>query len=92
MAHPPYLRAHARRLRRDRALSIDEICERLAERPLTYSVQYHADQDLGELRRFWGRVVMVDGDAISLQRKSNSNQLARRTWRSAHGVLTVWAA
>ncbi len=26
-----------------------------------------------------------------MQRKSNSNQLAGRTWRSVHGVLTVRA-
>ena len=25
----------------------------------------------------------------AMQRKSNSNQLAGRTWRSVHGVLTV---
>ena len=54
-----------------------------------YWVQYHADQDLEELRCFWGGVLGVPAAAIRLQRKSNSNQLAKRTWRSAHGVLTV---
>jgi transposase-like protein len=61
----------------------------LSARQLWYSVQYHADQDLDELRAFWGAVLSIDGSLIKLQRKSNSNQLAGRTWRSAHGVLTV---
>lgn len=30
-----------------------------------------------------------DPASISLQRKSNSNQLRKRTWRSVYGVLTV---
>jgi hypothetical protein len=31
----------------------------------------------------------IDGGLICLQRKSNSGQLARRRWRSVHGVLSV---
>jgi transposase-like protein len=62
-----------------------------SRRKLVFSVQYHADQDLDELRRFWGDVVAVAPDEIKTQRKSNSNQLAGRTWRSEHGVLTVTA-
>jgi hypothetical protein len=61
----------------------------LAPKPLVYSIQYHADQDLEELRSFWGRELAVDPAAIRLQRKSNSNALTGRTWRSAYGVLTV---
>jgi hypothetical protein len=62
---------------------------RLATKPLIYSLQYHADQDLDELRNFWGATLKIDGSVIRLQRKSNSGQLNGRTWRSAHGVLTV---
>jgi hypothetical protein len=54
-----------------------------------YSLQYHADQNLRELRDFWGRTLGIDPDSVSMQRKSNSNQLTGRTWRSAHGVLTI---
>ena len=61
----------------------------LARNPVRYSVQYHADQNLEQLRTFWSEVVGVEPEAIRLQRKSNSNQLAKRTWRSEHGVLTV---
>jgi hypothetical protein len=61
----------------------------LTERPLIYSIQYHADQDLDELRTYWAGVLGIDGSSIRLQRKSNSNQLNGRTWRSAHGVMTV---
>jgi transcriptional regulator with XRE-family HTH domain len=62
---------------------------RLSTHPLTFAIQYHADQDLAELRAFWGHQLGIDGDTISLQRKSNSNQLRKRTWRSQYGVLTV---
>jgi hypothetical protein len=61
----------------------------LSRNKLNYSVQYHADQDLRALRRFWGEQLGVGPSQIRLQRKSNSNQLKARTWRSKHGVLTV---
>ena len=60
-----------------------------SERPIRYRVQYHADQCLSELQTFWGVQVGAPPDAIKLQRKSNSNQLRKRTWRSKYGVLTV---
>lgn len=59
------------------------------ERKLAYSVQYHADQDLERLKRFWAFRVGVEPDRIRLQRKSNSGQLKGRTWRSKWGVLTI---
>jgi hypothetical protein len=61
----------------------------LSARGLYYSIQYHADQDLDEIRRFWAVELEIKPDEIRLQRKSNSNQLAKRTWRSQHGVMTV---
>jgi hypothetical protein len=61
----------------------------LSSKALEVSIQYHADQDLNELREFWGRMLGFEPDAIRLQRKSNSNQLSGRTWRSQHGVLQV---
>jgi transcriptional regulator with XRE-family HTH domain len=65
---------------------------RLTHKELTYSVQYHAHQDLEELRRHWGVVLGIDGSLIRMQRKSNSGQLNGRTWRSQYGVITLWAA
>lgn len=56
---------------------------------IRYSVQYHADQDLEQIVAFWSQLLGVSPEAINLQRKSNSNQLAGRSWRSEHGVLTV---
>ncbi len=64
--------------------------QRLTDRKLNFSIQYHADQDLRELREFWGQRLGIDGDCIKMQRKSNSNHLTGRTWRSEHGVLAVW--
>jgi transcriptional regulator with XRE-family HTH domain len=61
----------------------------LTDRPLGYSIQYHADQDLAELRSYWGNALAIDGERIALQRKSNSGQMKHRTWRSRYGVMTV---
>jgi hypothetical protein len=61
----------------------------LSQRKMSYSVQVHADQDLEKVRAFWSEVLGVGSKEIRLQRKSNSNQLGRRTWRSEHGVLTI---
>ena len=73
--------------------AVVSICDRWLRRLSTakrdYGVQYHADQDLEELRRFWGGILSIEPSQIRMQRKSNSNQMARRTWRSVHGVLTV---
>ena len=54
-----------------------------------YGIQYHADQDLDELRAYWSRELEIEPELIRMQRKSNSGQLRRRTWRSQYGVLTV---
>jgi hypothetical protein len=62
---------------------------RLTTGTLDYGVQYHADQDLDELKQFWGQQLGIDSERVRTQRKSNSNQLTGRTWRSVHGVLTV---
>jgi len=62
---------------------------RLSDRAPTFYIQYHADQDLDELREFWARALATDAASIRLQRKSNSNQLTGRMWRSRHGVITV---
>jgi hypothetical protein len=74
---PAVLHAALPWMRRESAHSID------------FSLQYHEDQDLIGLRRFWGREFGIDPESIRLQRKSNSNQLKSRTWRSPHGVMTL---
>ena len=61
----------------------------LSGREPPYSIQYHVDQDLGEPRRYWGRVLDIDGSMIRMRRKSNSGRLSGGTWRSDHGVLAV---
>src|ERR1700747_2329980 len=65
---------------------------RLTTKAIGFSIQFHADQDLGELRAFWGNALDFDGDAIRFQRKSNSGGLGGRNWRSDHGVLAVRVA
>ena len=61
----------------------------LTENKVGYAIQFHADQDLVELIRFWAGHLGIGADQIKLQRKSNSQQLRKRTWRSEHGVMTV---
>jgi hypothetical protein len=65
---------------------------RFAINPVRYSIQYHADQSLDELRLFWSQQLGVDPLEIKFQRKSNSNQLKGRRWRSKYGVVNVHAA
>jgi DNA-binding XRE family transcriptional regulator len=62
---------------------------RFAKNPIQYLVQYHADQDVDDLRRFWANMLRLDPAEIRVQRKSNSNQLKGRSWRSRCGVLTI---
>jgi excisionase family DNA binding protein len=75
--------------------AIVSICDRWVRRftnkTVKYAIQYHADQDVNELRRFWAMTLGIDPGQIAFQRKSNSSQLTGRTWRSRHGVLTVVA-
>jgi hypothetical protein len=62
---------------------------RLTTKTPVFSIQYHADQDLDELRHFWSEALDVEPAKIRFQRKSNSNQLTGRMWRSRYGVLTA---
>jgi hypothetical protein len=64
---------------------------RLATNPVGFGLQYHRDQDLAALTAFWSAELSLEPAAIRVQRKSNSNQLAGRSWRSRHGVLAVWS-
>lgn len=67
----------------------DRWIRRYARNATTYSVQYHADQDLADLCRFWSTTLGIPVGQIRLQRKSNSGSLNGRRWRSRYGVLTV---
>lgn len=63
--------------------------ERLTGATFAYRLQYHADQDVDELKQYWGAQLRIDPDFVEVMRKSNSNQLKKRNWRSRYGVLTV---
>ena len=65
--------------------------DRFSERPISYAVSHHRDQDPAVLRRFWASLLVVPADSIACRRKSNSGELAGRTWRSEHGLLTIKA-
>jgi transcriptional regulator with XRE-family HTH domain len=69
----------------------NEWITRLSRNPVTYWLQYHADQDLEALAGHWGEQLRIEPTAVRFQRKSNSGQLSGRTWRSEYGVLTVRA-
>jgi excisionase family DNA binding protein len=70
------------------AVAVDWM-ERLTGATFEFRLQYHADQDLDELRRYWADQLDIEEEQVLLQRKSNSNQMTGRTWRSRYGVLTV---
>jgi AcrR family transcriptional regulator len=61
-------------------------------RKLSHRLQYHADHDPEELKQFWGVVVGVNPGEIKEMRKSNSNELSGRQFRSIHGLLTIHTA
>lgn len=67
----------------------DHWIRRFGKNPVRYSVQYHADQDVRELQRYWSSMFDVEPDDIKTQRKSNSSGLTGRTWRCKWGVLNV---
>lgn len=62
---------------------------KLTEHPIEFAFQHHADQDPAELCVFWADLLRIDPSAIKFQRKSNSNGLTGRNWRSKYGVLQV---
>ncbi len=62
---------------------------RLTTRRLLFWLQYHADQDPEKLVGFWSETVHAPTESFRVLRKSNSNQLSGRIWRSPYGVLSV---
>ncbi len=62
---------------------------RFSRRKLSFSVQFHADQDLAELTRYWAAELDFSPEELSLQRKTNSGRLGTRAWRSRYGVIAV---
>ena len=56
---------------------------------IDYHVQYHADHDVEQLKRYWGKIVAIDLELIKPIRKSNSNELSGRQFRSVYGVFMV---
>jgi hypothetical protein len=48
----------------------------LSSKAPSFELQYHADQDFSELRRFWVGALSIDGSLIRFKRKSTSGQLA----------------
>jgi hypothetical protein len=56
---------------------------------MDYRLQLHVDHDEAELKRFWAQQLHIEPERIHTMRKSNSNQLKGRKFRSVHGLLTV---
>ncbi len=63
--------------------------KRLSKRSFFYSLQYHVDHDVDELKQYWAEILEISPDDIRPTRKSNSSQLAGRQFRSVHGLLSV---
>jgi len=61
----------------------------LTTNKIGYQLQYHVDHDENELKEYWAGILGIQADIIKSIRKSNSNQLSGRQFRSVHGLLTV---
>jgi hypothetical protein len=61
----------------------------LSRNKLSFSVQYHADQDPRKLADFWSSTLDIEPTDVRLLPKANSSQLGGRVWRCKHGVLAV---
>jgi hypothetical protein len=58
---------------------------------LTYSFQYHADQDPEQLRRFWVGVLSIAPEQIKPIPKTNSGHLKGRRFACEYGVFEIVA-
>ncbi len=63
--------------------------KQLSNRSFYFSLQYHVDHDVEELKHYWASLLEIPPEKIRPTRKSNSGQLARRQFRSVHGLLSV---
>lgn len=54
-----------------------------------YRLQFHVDHDEQELKQYWADLLDIPVEVIRLIRKSNSNQLSGRQFRSVYGLLSV---
>jgi hypothetical protein len=61
----------------------------LVRNPIRYRLQYHTDHDVEELKDYWASKLDIDPEIIRPMRKSNSNQLSGRQFRSVYGLLTI---
>jgi len=59
------------------------------KRRFDYAVNYHADNDIGVLQNYWGKLLGVNPKQIVPNLESNSGNLSKRQWRCVHGVLIV---
>lgn len=63
--------------------------KRLSKGTFFYSLQYHVDHEVSELKSYWADQLNISLDEIHLSRKSNSGQLSGRQFRSVYGLLSV---
>jgi hypothetical protein len=63
--------------------------KRLSNQSFFYGLQYHADHDVDELKIYWANMLDISPEKIYASRKSNSNELAGRQFRSVYGLLSV---
>jgi hypothetical protein len=62
---------------------------RFTQNKLDYAIQFHIDHDEDMLKEYWGGILGISPAIIKTLRKSNSNQLKGRQFRSQYGLLTV---
>jgi len=66
-----------------------KVMQRFTTRKPNFQIQIHVDHDEAEMKDFWSKQFDVSPEEIRIIRKSNSNQLSKRQFRSIHGVCAV---
>lgn len=67
----------------------NNIIKKFASNKITYSVQYHVDQNTDTLANYWSKVLGIKHNEIRFVKKTNSGQMKGRNWRCINGVMTI---
>lgn len=59
------------------------------ERPFRFDLRYFEDHNTDDLRTFWATKLDIEPSDIQLRPKEKAGKLARRSWRSKYGVMSV---
>lgn len=65
------------------------IIKQFTTKKIDYCVQYHIDQNIDVLRKFWSDELKINSSEIKFILKSNSGKMKGRNWNCVNGVMTI---